>query len=92
MGLGSRPLGKTAPQRRRVDAMPHKAQERNLGLDTRLLVLRADNEETTSPLSRIVARETPYSIGSTVVMLSIDWATVFPLGSRLVGPALVSPE
>jgi len=92
MGLGRKPLVNTTPQRRNMDAMPYKAKRANLGLDSRVLVLTAHNEERSSPFSRIIAGEMPYSIGLTVVTFSIDIAVVLPCGVRSVGAIFISPE
>ena len=84
MDMDSRPLGKTAPQRRNMDAMPHKTKRRKLGLDTRLLVLTC--------IKNLNPARTVYSIGSTLMTFSIVIGSVIPWGICSLGGIVTSPE
>lgn len=84
MGLDSRSLGKTAPERRNMDAVPHKAKRTSLGLDIGLLVLTC--------LKNLDPAKTVYSISSTVMTVSIVIGTVIPWGICSLGGIVTSPE
>ncbi len=76
--MGRRPLGKTATQARNVDAMSHKTKEQNLGLDTRILAMTLGDTCANPDYHRMTLDGMIYSIGSTVVTVSIFAGSVIP--------------